>query len=230
MNKTQKQAIKILGWVGVLLLVVWGLFEFGPHLIQYTQPEKLQEIETFLKSFGKKGWFAFLGMQILKVVVAIIPGEPIELLAGAMFGSFGGLITCILGNVLGSMIVFYLVKRYGIAFTRFFANSEKIQKLSFLKNAKKLELFIFIMFFLPGTPKDILTYFAPMTNIKPLKYFIIVALARIPSILTSTITGANFIEGKFELAILVFGIATIISVIGYLIHLGIMNYHNQSNI
>lgn len=231
-KQKRKRYIKYTFWILTVLIVGIFLLHFAPTIIAYidyyTEPQNLQNIQNFLKSFGQKGWFVFLIMQIIKVIVAIIPGEPIELIAGAMFGSIGGLVTCMIGNVIGSIIVFYLVKRFGIRFANFFANSEKIKKLSFLHNSKKLELLIFIIFFLPGTPKDILTYFAPLTSINPIKYFLIVAFARIPSILTSTITGANIVEGKFKMAIIVFAIATIISIIGYFIHSAIVKYHEKN--
>lgn len=216
-----------------LSLIVGGFFlfyfwnEIKLFTIKMTSPKQILKAQEFLKSFGKTGWFVFEIVQILKVIIAIIPGEPIELLAGAMFGPLLGTVSCMIGNVIGSAIVFFLIKRFGIKLAEFFANSEKLQKLSFLHNSKKLELLVFFIFFLPGTPKDILTYIAPLTTINPIRYLLIVFFARIPSILTSTVTGANFIEGDFKTAIIIFALAAVISVIGYFIHTLIVKYHEK---
>lgn len=62
-------------------------------------------------------------------------------------------------------------------------------KLLFLKKEKNLELIIFIIFFIPGTPKDLLTYIAPFTRIKLKTFLLLTTFARIPSVITSTIGG-----------------------------------------
>ena len=129
-----------------LILITGGFFLFyflndiKLFVLRISSPKQILKAQEFIKSFGKTGWFVFEFVQILKVIVAIIPGEPIELLAGAMFGPFWGTLSCMIGNVIGSAIVFYLIKRFGIKLAEFFANSEKLNKLSFLHNSKKLEL------------------------------------------------------------------------------------------
>ena len=232
-NNKNSKSIYLKIFLGLLCLAICLIATFyfrneiKLFIQKFTSPKQITEIKDYLTSFGKKGWLIFEAVQIIKVIVAIIPGEPIELLSGAMFGAFWGTVSCMIGNVIGSIIVFFLIKKHGIRLARFFANSEKLNQLSFLHSTQKLELFIFIIFFLPGTPKDILTYFAPLTKIKPSRYFLIVCFARIPSILTSTMTGANIINGDFRSAIIIFVIATIISIIGYIIHTIIVKYHEK---
>lgn len=83
-------------------------------------------------------------------------------------------------------------------------NIEKTEKFKFLHNAKKLNLIIFILFFIPGTPKDVLTYIIPLTSVKPLHYFVITTVARIPSIITSTFAGSAIDKGQWLEMILIF--------------------------
>ena len=98
-----------------------------------------------------------------------------------------------------------------------------VEKYKFLKNTKKIELTIFILFFIPGTPKDALTYLAPFVPIKPKKFFVISTIARIPSVITSTILGDQIIKGNYLIAIIVFVITAIISIGGILFN----NYYTK---
>ena len=76
---------------------------------------------------------------------------------------------------------------------------------------------VFILFFIPGTPKDPLTYIAPIAPIHPIKYLLIATFARFPSIITSTILGDRIAEGDYMMAIVVFLITALISVLGIIL-------------
>ena len=167
-----------------------------------------------VRSFGAFGWILFLGVQILQVIVALIPGEPVEILGGILFGTFGGFFLCSAGALLGTIIIFYLVKKVGYPLVNAFVPPEKIKKFKFLNDEKKLETVIFILYLIPGTPKDVLTYIVPLTDIKPFNFFILMTLARIPSIISSTFAGANLADGNWFATILIFIITAIIGLIG----------------
>ena len=159
-----------------------------------------------------------LGIQVLQIVVAFLPGEPIEIIMGVLYGSFGGLFTCLFGILLGSMIVYVLTKLIGIPFVKLFIDLDDLKKYKFLNDSKRLDLTVFILFFIPGTPKDALTYLAPFLPIKAKRFFLIATIARIPSVITSTILGHELIEGNYTNAIIVFVITALISIGGILFH------------
>ena len=75
------------------------------------------------------GKIAFIGMEVIKVVIAVIPGEPFELAAGYAFGTWEGLLLCTIGITIGSLIVFFLVKKFGMSIVRIFFKQEKIDKM-----------------------------------------------------------------------------------------------------
>ena len=77
---------------------------------------------------------------------------------------------------------------------------------------------MFVLYFLPGTPKDILTYFAGLTDINPITFLLICTLGRIPSVLTSTLAGSSLVESNYKTSILIFVITGIAALIGYLIY------------
>lgn len=125
--------------------------------------------------------------MIFQIIVAIIPGEPLEIGAGYAFGAVEGTILCLIGAVLGGAIVVLLVRRYGIKLVEVFFPKEKIMSLRFMQDSRRLELLVFIVFMIPGTPKDLLCYAVGLTNLRMRDWLWISLVARIPSIITSTI-------------------------------------------
>jgi uncharacterized membrane protein YdjX (TVP38/TMEM64 family) len=147
--------------------------------------------------------FAYIMLNIVRVVVAIIPGEPVELLGGMLFGATMGTIYSLSGVILGSISVLFLVEKYGDRL--FFLKWKKIQKWKWLKDRKKSEVFIFLLFLTPCTPKDILTYLVPLyIDVNKAKFILLVSLARLPSLLTSSIAGASIMSGNFRTAALIY--------------------------
>ena len=110
-----------------------------------------------------------------------------------------------------------------------FAKAQEILKekdfneVKFLKNEKRVEELVFIFYFIPGTPKDIITYLAPYTKIKPLKFFLISTFARIPSIITSTWAGSSISKNNWGLTIGVFLGTFLIALLGLFIRQKIFN-------
>jgi uncharacterized membrane protein YdjX (TVP38/TMEM64 family) len=157
-------------------------------------------------------------MTIFQVVIALVPGEPLEIVAGYAFGAVLGTLLSMIGIFLGSMLVFLLVRKFGIKLVEVFFTYEKIKSLQFLQNRKKVAALVFLMFFLPGTPKDLLTYFVGLTDIKTKHFLLIATVARIPSLVTSTIGGSLLGVERYTFAIIVFVVTLIISVIGWFIY------------
>lgn len=215
MKKLSKQnKIRFVIIVMFLIVTVAITILAVPLIRNLTSSEGRNKIVTVVKSLGPLGWLLFIILQVLQVVVALIPGEPIEILSGILFGTFGGLLLCLLGLLIGTVIVYYLIKLVGKPLLDVIIPEEKIKNLKFLQDQKKLESLVFILFFIPGTPKDVLTYFVPLTKIKPLHFFVIATLARIPSIVTSTIVGANLVAGNWKLSVLIFVITALIGLAG----------------
>lgn len=182
------------------------------------EPENQQKFSEFINNLGIFGMALMLLVQILQIVIAVIPGEPIELLMGLMYGTIGGLALTLSGIVIGTTIVYYLVKKLGEPFARKFVDTKSFEKLKFLHDPTRRDSLIFILFLIPGTPKDILTYFVPFTNIKFSHFLPLATLARIPSVITSTLVGATVGDGKIWQSILIFAATAVIGLAGILIN------------
>ena len=173
---------------------------------------------AYLQSFGKAGWFVLLGLQFLQVFIALIPGELLETAAGYAFGPYMGTLLCYVGVALASCLVFLLVRRFGAGLVEVFISREKINQFRFINTEKKRNLVIFLLFLIPGTPKDLLTYFVGLTDIKLGAFLIISLTARLPSVVSSTVGGHLLGEGQYWSALILYGITGAVSIAGLLLY------------
>lgn len=200
-----------------------------PALTALAHDDARDAFKERIEGLGIGGVFAMLFIQILQVFVAFIPGEPVEILMGVMYGTVGGLLLSLLGCAIGSALVFMAVRKFGQPLFEFFFEKKHLDRFAFLRNSKKLELFTFILFFIPGTPKDLLTYFAPLTPIDFWVFLFITIFARIPSIITSTYAGSTILEGNLLKTILIFAATAIIGISGIIVGNKISDKQNKEN-
>ena len=173
-----------------------------PMIALVRDPARLR---AWVDGLGWKSRIVYGAMVCFQVVIAIIPGEPLELAAGYAFGALEGTLICLAGIFAGSMIVFLLVRRFGIKLVRLFFSEEKIRSMRFLKNPRRLFIVTAVLMLVPGTPKDLLTYCAGLTPLPVTTWMLIASVGRIPSVITSTLGGHALSEGNYGFAAIVFG-------------------------
>ena len=212
--------------LGAALAVTGLIFWFvGRPMLQFvSQPELFRD---WVDSHGVFGRLAFLGMMMFQVFVAIIPGEPLEIGAGYAFGVLEGTALCLLATTLASGVIFLIVKKYGMKFVTLFVAEEKIRSLKFLQNARRLEFIVFLLFFIPGTPKDVLTYMVGLTPMKLRVWLLITTVARIPSVVTSTVGGDALGTQEYLFAVIVFVATAAVSGLGVLLYRAIRCRHQR---
>jgi uncharacterized membrane protein YdjX (TVP38/TMEM64 family) len=194
--------------VFVVVLVLLTIFVGGPIIKTLGDPASFR---AWIEARGFWGRVLFVGIMFLQVVIAFIPAEPLELAAGYAFGAVWGTVLVWLGLVLGTTVVFLFVRKIGIKAVEVFFPREQINSLKYLKDEKALNAAAFILFLIPGTPKDLLTYIAGLTKIRLLPWIVLTSIARIPSIVTSTISGNALGLEKYGLAIIVFSATALVS-------------------
>ncbi len=156
--------------------------------------------------------FAPLAMGALvvaQIVVAVLPGEPVELAAGYLFGAWEGTLVCLAGGLAGTLIVTALVRILGMRIVRAFFSTEQLESVAWLQDSGRFELIMLVVFLIPGTPKDVLTYVAGLTTCPWWRVVLIATVGRIPSIATSTLTAGFASAGNWHAA----GLALLITVV-----------------
>lgn len=176
----------------------------------------------YIQSFGAAGWIVLLVLQIAQVFIALIPGEILETGAGYAFGPLWGTVICYAGVIIASALVFWLVRRFGVKLVEVFMDREKINELSFLREDKKRNTLVFLLFLIPGTPKDLLTYFVGLTDMRFATFMVISLVARIPSVLSSTIGGDLLGKGNIWGAVWLYGITAVVSIAGVIVYNAIL--------
>lgn len=224
---SEKQKKFFAGTGLLLFLALSGLvcYYAGRPLIRFVnQPELFRQ---WVDQRGVWAPVAFVGMVILQVVVAIIPGEPLEIAAGYAFGALEGTLLCMAGTWIGGAMVFLLVRRFGTRAVEVFFPLEKLRSLRFLQDEKRRNFWTFLVFFLPGTPKDVLCYFVGLTDMPLRTWLLLSAVARIPSIVTSTVGGDALGMQNYTFAIIVFAVTLAISGLGMLAYRAICRSHER---
>ena len=214
--------------VAVLVaLLLLGTFLIGPMLA-----DAVKDPQKFRESLGSgfESYLIFVGIQILQVVFAFIPGEAVEFAAGYVFGAFWGTVLCLIGVAIATALVFGLTRLLGRKFTEIMLDKKDHKKFKFLNDEKNLEWIFAILYFIIGTPKDVITYFAGITKIKFGVFMVISTLCRIPSILTSAIAGQALGEENYILSVIIFAVSAVIAVLGYLIYHRISKRKEESGV
>lgn len=228
-SNKQKKWGKIIAISIVLIIMIALCIWLFPYILSLRDETVRAQFESWIDSLGVLGFFVMLGIQVLQIIIAIIPGEPIEIISGVLYGGFGGLCLCLLGILIGTAIIYFTVKKLGSPFVRKFVSEEQMSRFTFLSDAKRLETLTFILFFIPGTPKDVLTYLVPLTEIRPIRFFLIATFARIPSIITSTYIGENLMSGNIWTTVIIFLVAGILGIGGILFNNFFLDKMNRNH-
>lgn len=216
LTEAHKKKIYLFAIVVALLFIAAVGYLVGKPMVDFVrEPERFR---AWVDAAGFVSRVIFVGMVVFQLVIALIPGEPLEMGAGYAFGAVEGTILCIIGCVIGSALVFLFVRRFGVKLVEVFFPREKIRSLRFLQDSRRLNLLTFIVFFIPGTPKDLLSYFIGLTDMKLGTWLFITAVARIPSIVTSTVTGDALGLKDYQFALIAFGVTLALSLVGILVY------------
>ena len=191
-----------------LIIYLW------PTMKGTATPEGRLIFQEKLNSMGMGKFWVMLALQCAQILLVVLPGEPLEVLSGMCFGTFWGTVF-ILGTVFATTsLIFYMVRKYGKSYLEQFFKKEKIEKIEhskFFKNPKNIELVMTILFIIPGTPKDLLVYLGGLLPIKPSRFVLISTFARFPSVISSTLVGANILNGNVKMIILIYLITFLVA-------------------
>ena len=219
MNKRTK-IFKIILLIAVIAIMIGVTIYLIPLISELNTAEGQEAFKEKISSSGFLGILMLFGLQFAQIFLFIIPGEPIEILAGICYGEIWGTVFIMISSMLITAFIYLLVHKLGRKFIYDFVSKEKIEKIEkskIFQNPKTIRFIIFILFFIPGTPKDLLTYIAALLPIRPLEFIVISSLARFPSVVSSTWAGASLLEGNWEFSLMIYGATFAIVAIAVLI-------------
>ena len=212
MSKRVKTFKYILMIIVIALLIGLIVYLF-PVVKNLSTPEGQLEFKNHVANMGFLGYLALFGLQFAQIFLIIIPGEPIEVLAGMCYGGIGGLIFITVSVFIITSMVFLAVRKFGRKFVYSFCSEERIKKIEnskLFKNPKKIEFIMLILFLIPGTPKDLIVYIAGLLPLKPLRFILISTFARLPSVISSTFAGSSIVAGNWKFSIAIYAVTFLI--------------------
>jgi uncharacterized membrane protein YdjX (TVP38/TMEM64 family) len=215
-------------WKWVLFLCILAGFVFF-LVYQYnsqlwTQVVKIydslhnrHELKRFILSFGAYSPLAYILLQIIQVIVAPIPGGAIEFLGGYLFGVKAGFIYSMIGLMLGSWAAFSLARIFEKIAVEKFVSERTRKKFDYLVEHEGVIL-SFILFLLPGFPKDALCYILGLTPMHLGIFLIISTIGRIPGTLIATLQGAKAFEHQYYTFGILLGGSALVILAFYIYH------------
>lgn len=211
----------------VILIILAFTTYIGTYFVKFVSNQDL--FERWVNGHGILGPIVYILIVVIQTIFCFIPGEPFEFIAGYAFGVTKGFFLCLLAESLGSFVVLFITKKYGMKIVSLFFNEEKIKSLKILKTSKNRFFIYSLLYILPGTPKDLLCYYGGLTDYQLVPLLIVTSIGRIPSIITSILGADAFGDKKYEVMIIIIVITIVISIIGLLIYKSIINKKGTNN-
>ena len=196
----------------LFLMIIIGLplYFYVYHHELIMSFKSVDDIKNYLEKYEMASSFVYIGLQILHVVISVIPAQPFHLASGYVFGFWQGYLLSMTGIALGTAVTFYLAKILGRDAMYLFFGEKKIVKRIDQMNSKRSFVILFVIFLIPGLPKDPIGYAVGLSRIKIWHYLIIALIGRTPGIMGTILLG-SMIEDKSYVGIII--IATIASIL-----------------
>jgi uncharacterized membrane protein YdjX (TVP38/TMEM64 family) len=185
-----KKALKVLSYIGFPLFVVGGIavvWVFRTQLYEvFASPTRLRD---WVVARGYIAPLVFIAVQFGQVVLFVIPGEVAQAAGGYIFGMWGGMLYSVVGILLGSTFNFYLARLLGVPFVAAVFGADRLSQFDKVLTSKRATVTFFLLFLIPGVPKDALCYVAGLSTLRFPVFMLISTVGRLPGIAGSSALG-----------------------------------------
>ncbi len=203
----KKDRIRLFLAITILFIVGIGLIwlTYSGSLQKYTSAmfnvfRNKHELREYLESWGELAPIAFIGIQALQVVLAPIPGEMTGVVGGFAFGAGSTAIYSTIGLTIGSILAFLAARIIGQPFVQLVISPTTMEKFENVTKKKGVAA-AFIMFMIPGFPKDILSYLLGLSPLSFWTFLVICFLGRIPGTVLLSFSGSAIYDENWSLLI-----------------------------
>lgn len=182
------------------------------HYDAISRFESIQDVILILNQYQWQSVLVYIVIQMLQIVISVIPGQAFQFAAGYLYTFFPALAFSLIGAALGTFISFQLAKILGKDAVHLFLGKEKTAYYVERLNSKKAYLIVFLIYLIPGIPKDIVSYAAGISEMKFKPFFIFSMLGRTPGMAGSLLIGALYMHEHYILM----GVIAVIAVIAFI--------------
>ena len=216
-QKTYKKITSILKLallIAIIVAIPLYIYFFHHDLIE--DFSSIRDVENWLLQYKAKSALIYIGAQIMQIIICIVPGQALQVAAGYLYGFWLAFALSMIGAFLGSVAVFYIAQFLGQDAVHFLFGERKITEMLDKLNSKKGMVLVFIIFLIPGIPKDLCTYAAGISNMHIRPFLILSLIGRAPGMMCSTAIGKQLMQGNYHYAIIIAAIVVVIFIIGFI--------------
>ena len=200
----RKKIISILQFA-VLLGIIFGvpllIYQFNPEIIENFK--SVEKFDAWISEYKGIGLIIYIICQVVQIILCFLPGQVIQIAGGYMFGFVLTLLASIVGALLGTLITFYLAKFLGKNAIRLICGEEKFDKYVRMMHTKRARIIIFLIYLIPGLPKDMMAYAAGVSDINVVEFTALSLIGRIPAMTVSILFGVCLYSNNYTSAIII---------------------------
>jgi uncharacterized membrane protein YdjX (TVP38/TMEM64 family) len=193
-----RKILALIGFPLILAMIIVPVIVFRDELwVLFTS---LRRLEDWVQASGPVAPLVFVAIQVFQVVIFVLPGEVAQIAGGYLFGTWHGTLYSVVGLAIGSGVDFFLARVLGVPFVNALFSSEKVEKLRATLGSPGAKVILFLLFLIPGIPKDALCYVSGLSTLR-FRFFIIASMAgRLPGIIGSSLIGSSAADQRWALA------------------------------
>jgi len=198
-------------WIKILalLIIIWiaVFIAHETHVVEFFLSK--ERLKGFIASLGPLGFVGFICLQVAQVVAAPIPGEVTGLLGGYLYGPVLGVALSTIGLTIGSYLAFGFSRYFGRPFVERFVSKTVIERFDYLLHHKGAFV-IFLLFLIPGFPKDYLCYVLGLGHLSTLEFLVIGGTGRLFGTILLTLGGAYLKHHQYSRFFILTGVALVV--------------------
>lgn len=211
----------------IVILVGIPLYIFFFHHDLIDRFSDIREIERGLAEYKTESIFIYIGAQLLQIIICIIPGQELQFAAGYMYGFWLGYAFSLIGAALGTIVTYYLARLLGHDAMHMIFGEEKMNSIVEQIRGKKGIIIIFLIYLIPGVPKDLCNYAAGLSEIRLDRFLIVSLIGRSPGMMGSLLIGNQLVNGQYTSAIIIGIVAVVLCVLGLIFRKKVMELFDR---
>lgn len=204
------------------LVLILGIVIGIPAYLIFIHPEiwynfkSIEAFELFMKRHEEMSIPIYFGCQMIQVVVTVLPGQVIQIAGGYFYGFFLSMLLSIAGITCGSGIAFMIARMLGQRPVALIFGEQKFLKYKEMLDTKKAHMIIFLLYLIPGFPKDMLAYAAGVSRMRFTTFIVLSMVGRLPSMTMSLLMGGMLERRNYTGAVILAIFVVIICFICFL--------------
>lgn len=228
-----RRRIKIISAVMklVLLLVILIAVPVYIYFFHYDLIERfsnMENVNALFREYKAESVLFYIGAQILQIVICIIPGQWLQFAAGYIYGFWLGYLLSLVGAAIGTVFTYYIARFLGHDAMHLIFGEEKIHQMLNTLNSKKAVVLVFLIFLIPGVPKDLCNYVAGLSEMKLKRFMVVSLIGRSPGMMGSLLIGLSIVSGKYVGAGVIAAVAVILFVLGIIFRRKITSFLDKA--